>query len=112
VFARGQPEGAPTAATHHQVDVIAFLWACLDLFGAAGEETGEEARYAPARCQPRRQLAHSRRRSPSPTAKKDSHRARLELGKQGEVCSNQTVKFGRFDVAAITSREDLEPSPA
>jgi hypothetical protein len=50
VLTRGQPEGTPTAVAHDQVNVVAFLWACLDVFGAAGDETGEEAHYAPARC--------------------------------------------------------------
>ena len=34
VFARGQPELLGTSlAGQHEVDVIAFLWACFDLFG-------------------------------------------------------------------------------
>ncbi|MBV8201753.1 MAG: hypothetical protein JOZ15_14115, partial [Acidobacteria bacterium] len=33
VFARGQPELLGTSVAHqHEADVIAFLWACLDLF--------------------------------------------------------------------------------
>jgi segregation and condensation protein A len=50
VFARGQPEGViQMAAPDGQIDVITFLWACLDVFGDTWDKTGDEAQYAPTR---------------------------------------------------------------
>jgi segregation and condensation protein A len=50
VFARGWEEypGGFGDVRHCQVDVIGFLWACLDVFGTAGDVTGDATHYAPA----------------------------------------------------------------
>jgi segregation and condensation protein A len=51
VFARGweeYPGGFGEVRRYSQVDVIGFLWACLDVFGAAADVTGDAAPYAPA----------------------------------------------------------------
>ena len=48
VFARGQPELFGTAVeTGHEVDVIAFLWACMALFDDAAEGADTASVYRP-----------------------------------------------------------------
>lgn len=62
VFARGVPEWqGPTIASSGTVDVIAFLWAAMELFDDPGEAAETETRYRPRDLEPY-SVAHARAR--------------------------------------------------
>jgi segregation and condensation protein A len=127
VFARGQPElvGA-SVETAHEVDVIAFLWACMALFDDAAEGADTASVYRPrwlelhsvpeARGRILRRLEEAPGGAPlgaflpegateadtelrRRSAWSSTFAASLELGKQGDVALTQDDLFTPIQVS-------------